>query len=1007
MSIALREFWTRMVRAGFTDAEGCKRLAADFRRSTGGDPEQLGELARYLVRAGELTEFQAKSLLAETPPKLRLGPFVRTARSSPPPFRRWYPVEHLASRRNGFLRVLDAEQLRGDMAARLQAQAAVAAETLQPIEFLRTGNDRGLVFSPLPAGRLLSDRLADAAGGPSADAVAIGISLAEALAALHRHGLVHGDLTADRVWVTDQGRAILLRDPSGATDRAEGWLDDLRPEASTSPFGMAPAGDASDPRGDLDRLGRLLFQIDAEREPLPTASSPPSTGERRTELPEELAEAVHQGAAGNPFHRVLAHAITTNPEARFRDADAMVQALRAVAAFKGGAERLSESPLTPIHSPAAPEKRDHEDLQAPMAASVEASARDVAARDVAAPEVAAPEVAPAKPPQGADSHRPSRPSPHAARSSSPPRRRRKQPLAPLVLGGLGVTVLVLVVAVLVYEPSSEPRPRPPRPRPSADPPTVAGDRERGETGRSSDAADRSSPAATAAARSAEDASPDYEQVDDDRLLWAPPYRPAPAAPRELLPPGPGIIATARLSRWLEDPAGRDLIDLFSPELPGLIATVERRTQVEATSIERLSVALHPGQSGWPEVSLAVELSEPEALSELVDSWQVAESRTPEGKTIHAGDEPGADAFYVHRLDTDDSLVTGFAVGSIDRISEVAELDGQSIPLPQKLDRLWKRSSDQADLVLLITPNFLLADARQLLHQSAPAIVDPLKELLIPNAAGWLLCVSLDEEPSLPEASPSRERGLYAETQMLSSGDMPETQLLRTFRDEVGRWPQWAETFLVRSVPDRSWRRLATRLPTMMRFVDEHARYGLSDGAAVANVYLPVQGAGQLGLATLLALNTTSSPAAPLQESNAEPLSFEQMLEEKMSINFDQESLEFAIEMVLEEFARTLPSGTEAPPVRILGSDLEEMSITQNQQVRDFDKRDQPLRRVLTDLVMEANPDRTASDPADPKQSLVWVVADDPENPGAHAILITTREAAADRYGLPAEFRGDP
>jgi hypothetical protein len=52
----------------------------------------------------------------------------------------------------------------------------------------------------------------------------------------------------------------------------------------------------------------------------------------------------------------------------------------------------------------------------------------------------------------------------------------------------------------------------------------------------------------------------------------------------------------------------------------------------------------------------------------------------------------------------------------------------------------------------------------------------------------------------------------------------------------------------------------------------------------------------------------------------------------------------------------------------------------------------------------ANPDRTANGPADPKQALIWVVADDPQNPGDKAILVTTRSAAEGKYQLPDEFR---
>ena len=90
----------------------------------------------------------------------------------------------------------------------------------------------------------------------------------------------------------------------------------------------------------------------------------------------------------------------------------------------------------------------------------------------------------------------------------------------------------------------------------------------------------------------------------------------------------------------------------------------------------------------------------------------------------------------------------------------------------------------------------------------------------------------------------------------------------------------------------------------------------------------------------------------------------------------------------------------------IGGDLEKKGITQNQQIRNFDKTDQTLRSVLTDLVLGANPDKTATGPKDPKQSLVWVVHPQGKPAGECEILVTTRDAAAGQYTLPVEFQAD-
>jgi hypothetical protein len=174
-----------------------------------------------------------------------------------------------------------------------------------------------------------------------------------------------------------------------------------------------------------------------------------------------------------------------------------------------------------------------------------------------------------------------------------------------------------------------------------------------------------------------------------------------------------------------------------------------------------------------------------------------------------------------------------------------------------------------------------------------------------------------------------------------------------------------------------------------------------------NAYLPSQALPQVAIATLLALNAPAASDAAMQAvATSEPaLTIDDMLNLKMSVSFDQESLEFALDAIMGAFKQSLPPGSAAPPARIVGSDLELMGITQNQQVRDFSQADVRFREVLTDLVIRANPDKSATGPSDPKQALIWVVAATSEGSGGSEILITTRQAAqSNGYSLPTEFR---
>ena len=94
-------------------------------------------------------------------------------------------------------------------------------------------------------------------------------------------------------------------------------------------------------------------------------------------------------------------------------------------------------------------------------------------------------------------------------------------------------------------------------------------------------------------------------------------------------------------------------------------------------------------------------------------------------------------------------------------------------------------------------------------------------------------------------------------------------------------------------------------------------------------------------------------------------------------------------------------------IRLIGGDLESEGITKNQRPGELVMNQKSLGEILTAIMVGANPDKDISGPKDPNCKLIWVVADDPENPGQKAILITTRKAAAQKsYPLPQAFQAE-
>lgn len=1068
MSIALSEFWTRIVRVGITDSDGCKKLAKAYTQAHNGTPpSDSKDLAKFLIHQKVLTKFQAKSLLAAEPRSLRIGEWVIVDDRAPSPLSHWVRVQGVKDQREGVLIRASAEALSGGRDQWLQAHGEISAETLQSFE-CEPQESGYTIFSPLPSGNSLAqisqlDRMSPR------EVIDIGIAVSRALEAMHARPLVHGGPRLDRVWITKSGSPILLRDPSGPPanpweDASGSWLDGDDSPASYAAPEFSDATYPCDVATDLYSLGCLLFRLLTGRPPVDATDVEEAIRQHATETPPELVEAVAQGQSGDPLFRVLAYAMAKSPEARFSSAGQLTSALEATRGLVSdtpvesatssasatareataspkssskssdsavrsrsgaGSKKQKRDKTTKSVEPKSPSKKtkpvaakpsdDEPNVEQPIAkeptvkpeksAATSAAAGVTSVREAKAdsPVPAAGESSEARtaPPQSDDIQRSpdidvesgesTKPAaedesaapatvaaepPAAPVSSEPPRpsrrrRKKKDRKAPIVLGGMCVVVLILLIGLIVpksREVVEEPRQRPRIPEVIPRVTNQSTETEEPDAG---------------------PAVPGYQLVSDDRLLFVPPYGSDTAAPSlEMLPPGPAVIVSWRVDSIRSKAEAQALIEALSPELEQLLQSVSNQSKISLDEISRCTVALHPGTGGWPEVTLSVQLAEPRPKDDLVDQWQVAASRTTSGATIYAGDSVDSPAYYLPK--TELPTVTRFTVGSIDRISEVAEGEGGAIPLPRTLAKLWEATSEQADLVAMVTPNFLFADGREMLKASLPELVPPLKSVLIPDVAAAVVSVDIDDGQ------------YYVEARISPSGGVSEGAMLQSLQKAIDSWPQWAEDFIVTSIPEASWRLLATRLPAMMRFVSGQFRYGINDGVVIANTYLPAEAAPQLSVAVTLAMNTTGQSTAVVSLEPVQTLTVEEMLDRPMSVSFDQESLEFAIDAVVEAFKSDLPKGSSMPPVQIVGGDLELSGITQNQQVRDFSKEDLPLRKVLTDLVVGANPDPSTTGPSDPKQALIWVVSQDES--GQEVILITTRPAAAtNQYQLPPEF----
>jgi serine/threonine-protein kinase len=240
----------------------------------------------------------------------------------------------------GTSRVLKATDLeRGDLVA-LKVPKEHFAQDAEFLERFRKEEEIGLrarhrylvSMRPVPGksrpylameyvkGETLARRLAAGPRPPASEAARLAAMILEALEELHRHGIVHRDVTPQNVMICEDGTVRLLDyGIAGTSDRApaEEWT-------WGTPAYMAPEqvrNERCDARTDLYGLGMVLYEM--------VAGSVPFVGDDPVEVMNaRLAEAPIAPRTLAPdldpeLERVVLRALEKDPKDRYRDARSM------------------------------------------------------------------------------------------------------------------------------------------------------------------------------------------------------------------------------------------------------------------------------------------------------------------------------------------------------------------------------------------------------------------------------------------------------------------------------------------------------------------------------------------------------------------------------------------------------------------------------------------------------------------------------------------------------------
>ena len=493
------------------------------------------------------------------------------------------------------------------------------------------------------------------------------------------------------------------------------------------------------------------------------------------------------------------------------------------------------------------------------------------------------------------------------------------------------------------------------------------------------------------------------KTDDSGVPWTPPTIGAPLS-TEMLPSGIEALLVLSGECWNQSgTTSKELADWWrslypqSPDLSGFPALL-------TDGLASASFAWYPGEATgkYRQVQRWV-WKEPKALETLlpqIGQWASSEIQSDNKKYRYWTSENQGKTIALITDDFTtkaDQQVKRIAIGPWELLKPLLESQGKSGPLRRQLEGLLQTTDSRAEVTFLAAPSFLYVDGKELFGEHSEKVLGLMREVVDDRIQAVL--VRTHFEPNL-----------YLEYRMIGNDLQSAPRDAVELKRKLDGLAEGIESQLAAQPAAAYWRAIANRFPQMLRSVNKYARAGAEDGQVVFNAYLPKEAASNLAIGSWMALQglAASGPtkvAATPKPTTPAAKTVDELLDAKISLRIEQESLEVVLQAIANELKDSHTQGSETLPMAINGTAFQKDGITRNQQIRNFEYKDTSVREVLTALARRANPVTTVQSSNEKDQKVVWLVLEDPTTPSKKKIDMTTRAwSESNQAPLPKEFQ---